>query len=466
MLIEAMVSAALGGALYGYVETKRKKKERIKLDEEKREKIDNINKWKKCLKESNVKGIKNKSGETFELYKYKKTQFGFIATTKAPLGCDWINIKDIEGELETAFSGMVEINKSKYSDEIELTFVTKKPEFEFKPIKTKSCDELLIMHKANAKPVFLDLNENPHVVFSGKSGSGKTFVEFMSVTNMLHNYKNDFDMYICQIVNGETKIFSKCKPVKMVADTLEEALVMLNKLAEICDKREKEISKYGYISVKHWNKDNPRRKFKRIILLMDEFSFFKVEDGDNEEEKKLKLQCEKAFKRIGKAGRAMSVSLIAVTQKMSSENINTTLRSQTAVVSLVQHNTIDSNMAIGTSEAVGLEKFEAIIMGQGIYEKGFVSVLKSEQPQLELVKYVPEIIIPQKVNIKESWDNRLTIEETNALRTFEERAIIQYSKDELEKQRQRKKESEFIKGQNQEKENNKKGRSFRNVKGA
>ncbi len=466
MLIEAMVSAALGGAVYGYMETKRKNKERIKLDEDKKEKIDNINRWKKCLRESNAKGIKNRSGETFEIYKYKKTQFGFTAITKAPLGVDWVNIKDIEGELETAFSGMIEISKNKYNDEIDLTFVTKKPEFEFKPIKTKSCDELLIMHKANARPVFLDLNENPHVIFTGKSGTGKTFVEFMSITNMIYNYKNDFDMYICQIINGETKIFSNCKPVKMISNTLEEASVMLNKLVEIANKREKEISKYGYISVKHWNKDNPRRKFKRIVLLMDEFSFFRQEDGDSEDEKKNKIECEKAFKRIAKAGRAMGISLIAVTQKMSSENINTTIRSQLAVVSLTQHNNIDSNMAVGSSDAVGLEKREAIIMGQGIYEKGFVSILKSEQPQLELVKYVPEIIIPQKANIKEAWDNRLTIEETNALRTFEERTVVQYSKDEIEEQRKRKKESKFIKEQNKEKETNKKGRSFRNVKGA
>lgn len=466
MLIEAMLSAALGGALYGYVETKRKKKERLQLSEDNKERMENINRWKKCLSQSGVQGIKNKNNDTFELYAYKKTQYGFIAKTKAPMGCDWSKLRDAVGHLETEFSGMVEVNKSKYDENIDITVVTEKPRFTFKPIKTKSCDELFVMLKASGKPVFIDLSDNPHVIFSGKSGSGKTFVEFMSITNMLYNYKNDFDMYICQIINGETKIFSKCKPVKMVADTLEEAVVLLSKLSEICDKREKELSKYGYISTKHWNKDNPRRKFKRIILLMDEFSFFKVEDGDTDEDKKAKLLCEKYFKRIGKAGRAMGVSLIAVTQKMSSENINTTLRSQTAVVSLVQHNTIDSNMAIGTSEAVNLEKLEAIIMGQGIYEKGYVGVIEAEQPQLELVKYVPEIIIPQKLNIKESWDNRLTVEETNALRTSEERTIIQYSKDELEERKERKKKSEFIKGQNKEKENDKKGRSFKNVKGA
>ena len=70
MLIEAMISAALGGAVYGYVETKRKKKEKLQLSEDKKERIENINRWKKCLMQSGVQGIKNKNNDTFELYAY------------------------------------------------------------------------------------------------------------------------------------------------------------------------------------------------------------------------------------------------------------------------------------------------------------------------------------------------------------------------------------------------------------
>lgn len=452
MLVETIVSCAIGGAVYRYLENKRKMNEKAEVSPEEIEKNENMWKWIECLDNADIKGIKDKRGDTFRLFKYKKTDFGFTAKTKAPIGVNWQKLKDIESNLETAFNGMVEISKGRYDEEINITMVTKKPEFVFAPIKTKSCDELLIMHKADGKPVFIGLDENPHLIFTGKSGTGKTFVEFMSITNMIYNYKNDFDMYICQIVNGETKIFSKTKPVKMVADTLEEAVVVLNKLVKIAEEREKKISKYGYISVKHWNKDHPRKKFKRIILLMDEFSFFRVEDGDSEEEKKMKLECEKAFKRIAKAGRAMSISLIAVTQKMSTESINSTVRSQLAVVSLTQHNNIDSNMAVGTNEAVVLENREAIVNGQGIYEKGFISILKSEQPQLELQKYVPDIIIPQKVKIKEDWDNTLTVEESNALREHEERYIVTYNKDELEELKKRKKKSELVKEQNKDRE--------------
>ncbi|HBI6980742.1 hypothetical protein [Clostridium perfringens] len=395
MILEAMLSAALGGVVYGYMESIREKKEEIKLEKEKLEEIININTWKKCLELADTKGIKNKVGDTFLLEGYKKTDYGFTAITKAPLGCDWMALKSVESVLETSFKGTVEITKNKYTDEIKIEVITRKPEFEFKPVEL-SCNEWLGGFKANGTPYSVSLNENPHICYSGKTGSGKTFAEFISFTNLLYNYKNDFDVYITQLVNGETKIFSKCKPCKITASTLEEALVILEKINEIADKREKELSKYGYISVKHWNDDNPNRKYKRVFLLMDEFSFFRIEDGDADEEKKLKNKCESYLKRIAKAGRAMGISIIAGLQKATVENINSSIRSQMCIISLRQFSSQDSKVAIGTNEGVKLDDFEAIIKGSGIYEKVFIPIIKAKQPQLELVKYDKNIIVPRK----------------------------------------------------------------------
>ncbi|WP_394871623.1 hypothetical protein [Clostridium perfringens] len=395
MLLEAMLSAAFGGALYGYMQSKEKKNEKIKLEKDKIEQLENIKTWKKCLEFADVKGIRNKINDTFTLEDYKKTEYGFLAKTKAPLGCDWMALRSIESALETAFKGTVEIKKEKYSDDINVEIITRKPEFEFKPVKL-TCDEWLCGFKANTNSFSISLHENPHVCYSGKTGSGKTFAEFISFTNLLYNYKNDFDVYITQLVNGETKIFSKCKPCKMTASTLAEALVILEKISQIADEREKEISRYRYISVKHWNEDNPNKKYKRIFLLMDEFSFFKVEEGDTVEEKELKNKCESYLKRIAKAGRAMSISIVCVVQKMTAESINTTIRSQMCMVSLRQFSGQDSKITIGTTEASRLDDCEAIIKGSGIYEKVFIPIIKSKQPQIELQKYDKNIIVPRK----------------------------------------------------------------------
>ena len=395
MILEAMLSAALGGALYGYMQSKEKKNEKIKLEKDKIDQLENINTWKKCLEFADVKGIRNKINDTFTLEDYKKTDYGFTAITKAPLGCDWMALKSVESVLETSFKGTVEITKNKYTDEIKIEVITRKPEFEFKPVEL-TCNEWLGGFKSNRTPFSISLYENPHILYSGKTGSGKTFAMFISFTNMLYNYKNDFDVYITQLVNSETKIFSKCNPCKMAASNLEEALVVLEKIIGICDKREKEISKYGYVSVRHWNEDNPDRKFKRIILLMDEFSFFRVDDVDTDEEKKLKNKCESYLKRIAKAGRSMNISIIGALQKATVENINSSVRSQMCIVSLRQFSGQDSKVAIGTSEGARLDDCEAIIKGAGIYEKVFIPVIKAKQPQLELVKYDKNIIVPRK----------------------------------------------------------------------
>lgn len=400
MILEAMISAALGGAVYGYIESRREQKEEIELEKGKIEQLNNINTWKKCLELSDTKGIRNKIGETFLIEKYIKTDYGFLAKVKAPLGCDWMALKNVGSEIETAFKGTVEIKKDKYSDYIDIEVITKKPEFIFSPIKT-NCNEWFGGLKANGEPYLISLDENPHVCYTGTTGTGKTFTEFVSVTNLLYNYKNDFEVYITQLINGETKIFSKCKPVKLFADTLEEALVILRQVAEKADARAKELNKYGYVSVKHWNDENPDKAFKRIILLMDEFSFFKVEEGDSEEVKKLKNECEIYLKRIAKTGRAMAISIVMVLQKSTVENVNSTIRSQMCVISLRQFSGQDSKVAIGTTEAARLNEFEAIIKGNGIYEKVFIPRIKSKQPQIHLAKYVPSIIVPRKISILE-----------------------------------------------------------------
>lgn len=395
MILEAMLSAAFGGALYGYLQSKDKKNEKIKLEKDKIEQFENMRIWKKCLELSDTKGIINKNNDTFALECYQKTDYGFLAITKAPLGVDWLKLRSVEGELETSFKGTVEITKEKYSDEIKVEVITKKPEFDFKPIKL-TCNEWFGGFKANGTPFSISLFENPHILYAGKTGSGKTFAMFISFTNMLYNYKNDFDVYITQLVNAETKIFSKCKPCKMTASNLEEALVVLEKIVEICDKREKEISKYGYVSVRHFNEDHPNKKFKRIILLMDEFSFFKVEDGDSDEDKKLKNKCEVCLKRIAKAGRSMNVTIIGALQKATVENINSSVRSQMCMISLRQFSGSDSKITIGTTEASRLDDCEAIIKGSSIYEKVFIPIIKSKQPQVELQKYDKDIIVPRK----------------------------------------------------------------------
>ncbi|WP_075809540.1 hypothetical protein [Clostridium perfringens] len=395
MILEAILSAALGGALYGYMQSKDKKNEKIKLERDEIEQFENMKIWKKCLELSDTKGIINKNNDTFTLENYKKTEYGFTAITKAPFGLDWISLRSVENALETNFKGTVEIQKEKYTDEIKVEVITRKPEFNFKPISLTS-NEWFGGLKANGTPFSISLFDNPHILYAGKTGSGKTFAMFISFTNMLYNYKNDFDVYITQLVNAETKIFSKCKPCKMTASTLEEALVVLEKIVEICNKREKEISKYGYVSVRHFNEDNPNKKFKRIILLMDEFSFFKIEDGDSEEDKKLKNKCEICLKRIAKAGRSMNVTIIGALQKATVENINSSVRSQMCMISLRQFSNSDSKITIGTTEASRLDDCEAIIKGSNIYEKVFIPIIKSKQPQTELQKYDKDIIVPRK----------------------------------------------------------------------
>ena len=123
MILEIILSAAFGGGLYGYMQSKEKNNKNIKLEKDEIEKLKNINIWKKCLDLADSKGIKNKLGETFLLERYIKTEYGFVAKTKAPLGVDWMALKGVENALETAFKGTIEISKNKYDDYIDIEVI-------------------------------------------------------------------------------------------------------------------------------------------------------------------------------------------------------------------------------------------------------------------------------------------------------------------------------------------------------
>lgn len=112
----------------------------------------------------------------------------------------------------------------------------------------------------------------------------------------------------------------------------------------------------------------------------------------------------------------MNISIIGALQKATVENINSSVRSQMCIVSLRQFSGQDSKVAIGTSEGARLDDCEAIIKGAGIYEKVFIPVIKAKQPQLELVKYDKNIIVPRKgVVIKDEIqkEEEIKIKEAN-----------------------------------------------------
>ena len=421
MLIEGMLIGVMSGVVLSEIKTYIDKKNKKTLQEKELRIIALKNKWKNVLDECNIQGIKNKSGKTFELINVKETKYGYVCETKIPFGVDLNSLKKAIPTLESNFDSTISINKDKYKNNIVIEIITSKPQYPFKVFKTEE-DKVFLAYLPNGKPYFIDLNYDPHVIWTGKTRSGKSTAMYISLVNHLVNCKN-IELYIAQVVNGETAIFKDCKQVKMVSTNYDETEVILNKLNSIADSRGKIISESGSMNIKDYNKKHKSKQLKRIILVMEEFSFFVTTPSESDELKRQKQRCEEVFLRIAKAGAYCGIHLFGVVQRMTHNSINPTIRGQVSVFTFAQKDDNDSKYAINTPDAANLDWREGIYSGGGDYK--FLIVPTIDEHYQDLKQALPELKIS-------------TIDECNSEKAMGEVDYDLYEQTQILKQRAKK----------------------------
>lgn len=357
--------------------------------------------WDRALKKIN-KNICNKDGQTFRLTKIRKIGDNYTAKCVIPSGLSFKQLEDIKPILEDSLGAVIQLDHGNFSKFVNIDIITSKPSLDFKPIEC-SVDKLFLGYKPNGKPFLMDVNINPHLLFCGTTGTGKTTAMFITLTNLLANKEKKFELWIGQVINRETSLFKECKNVKMVANTLEEVSIMLERICNIADRRAEKYEKANCRNINQYNKYNSK-KDNRVYVVLEEFSFFKEFESDRKEVKELKLKCEECILRIVKAGRACGIHLISALQRCTSTNIDTTIRSQLSVLSFRLKGANDSKIAVGTEDAVTLGLRECVFDGQDCYE--FLIAPKIDEDFQILKQYVPEIKLPTDL-IKDKENNSI-----------------------------------------------------------
>lgn len=357
--------------------------------------------WDRALKKIN-KNICNKDGQTFRLTKIRKIGDNYTAKCIIPSGLSFKQLEDIKPVLEDSLGAVIQLNHGNFNKFVNINIITSKPNLDFKPVSC-SCDKLFLGYKADGKPFLIDINKNPHNLFCGMTGTGKTTALFMAITNLLANKDNKFELWFAQIINRETSLFKDCKNVKMMANSLEETKVMLERLVGIADRRALAYEKANCRNIAQYNKYNAR-KHNRIYLILEEFSFFRSSDNDKKEIKELKQDCEDYINRICKAGRSVGIHLLSVLQRPTVANIDTTIRSQLSVLTFKLKSGNDSKIAVGTEDAKDLGFREAIYDGQDGYN--FIVAPKLDEDFKLLKDCVQEIRLPGDL-IKDKENNAI-----------------------------------------------------------
>jgi hypothetical protein len=394
MLIEGLVAGIGGLTTWLYLNGKDKRK--IRKD------------WKETLLNCKVEGVRFdvKSGnvtikKTFLLNKLYHAKYGWLGICNVPHGLKFSALESAKEALENTFGCRLEMEKDvdkKRNTYGKIKFIFNTEDMMFEPHKT-TADKIFIGYKVDGSPYFLDLNLDPHILIGGETGTGKSFLMACIIANMCWSNPKEFNLYLLQIMKAENDMFKDCKPVVIATSDLKLISQYLKKGANMVNERAKEFAQYGIVSIGQYNKFFPKQKMKREIFITEEVSFFMPNDSDDEEIKKLKMDCWNSILTIVKAGRSCGISLFSITQRSTCTNLPSDVKAQLTRITGKQKSVIDSTNIINTSDAVTLNKEKHQFICDGT-EYVYLTAPLLDDDKIILNKYVPELRVPNEEDIK------------------------------------------------------------------
>lgn len=312
-------------------------------------------KWKQITYSKNE--FTNRLGKTLKIHNIERTEYGHIITIELPYG---YTLEELEKDLGIFKEGLGyrSIQLKNKNNLVDMYCVK---EFKFKDyISLKLPPHKLLIADGLIEPIVIDMNKFPHMLIGGDTGTGKSRILLLILTNLI-KYCCNVDIYLLQIRKNDLGVFNNCAQVKVNSKTLDEVLESLKKIDKECRRREKIIDNTkGYYNIEDYNKKAPW-KLKYIYVVIEEFSFLNTSRGDAKEEKKLKSQCLRYIKTIVNVGRSSGVFLITALQKPTSDSIPSDIKSQLCTrISLKIADEPAAIVILGNGKATKLQERELI----------------------------------------------------------------------------------------------------------
>ncbi|MDQ0257923.1 S-DNA-T family DNA segregation ATPase FtsK/SpoIIIE [Evansella vedderi] len=235
----------------------------------------------------------------------------------------------------------------------------------------------------NNQYVTFDLIENPHLLISGTTGSGKsTQLRSVLMTLIAAMPPEKLELYLADLKMAEFQFFRYVKHVKNLCLTREETKAMLIKIMVELEKRQALIVEEGVTHVK----DLEKKRVPYIIVAIDEFASLKDDDA-------MEIILE-----LGNRGRALGIYLILSILRPDAKTVDSRIKGNlNATMGFKAKNAINANV-IGTPGAENLK-------GKGRFLLDSLTV--DGMPELQGIflseKRLKKLLEPYKVS-KEEWN--------------------------------------------------------------
>lgn len=266
----------------------------------------------------------NKLKKTLKIWSIDRTEYGHIIKIELPYS---YTLTDLESDLDIFREGLgYKSIQLKSENNIVYMYCVKQFKFkDFSPVRLPA--NKLLIADGLTEPIIVDMNRFPHMLIGGDTGTGKSRILLLILTNLI-KYCDNVELYLLQVRKNDLGVFQNCFQVKVNSKTLEEVLESLKKIDKECSRREKLIDNTrGYYNIEDYNK-KAHNKLKYIYVVIEEFSFLNISRGDSKEEKKLKSECLKYIKTIVNVGRSSGVFLITALQKPTADSIPSDIKAQ------------------------------------------------------------------------------------------------------------------------------------------
>jgi DNA segregation ATPase FtsK/SpoIIIE-like protein len=312
-------------------------------------------KWRQITHSST--SFTNNLDKTLLIHSIKATEYGNIIRIELPYS---YTFTQFEKDLDVFKEGMQykSIQLEQDNNIVDMYCVKDYKFKDYVPIQLRP--NKLLIADGLTQPIIVDMNKFPHVLIGGDTGTGKSRILLLILTNLI-KYCDNVDIYMLQIRKNDLGVFNNCSQIKCNSKTLEEVLESLRKIDMECKRRERLIDNTkGFYNIEDYNKNN--KKLNYVYVVIEEFSFLNISRGDTKEEKLIKSQCLKHIKTIVNVGRSSGVFLITALQKPTNDSIPTDIKAQLcARISLKIADSPAAIVIMGNDKPTKLQERELIV---------------------------------------------------------------------------------------------------------